>query len=90
MTLYLTLPPAIASQRSAFGVERYETIAIQTAVREQFGLVAREVKDRHGERRWVEVGAGGSIEEVEERIWALVEGLVGGVEGKKIGDLWVR
>ncbi|WWD17958.1 thymidylate kinase [Kwoniella shandongensis] len=90
ITLYLTLPPAVASQRSAFGVERYETVAIQTAVREQFGLVANEVKKRHGDGKWVEVSAEGSIEEVEERIWGLLEGMIsGGVDGR-IGELWVQ
>ncbi|KAK8865858.1 thymidylate kinase [Kwoniella newhampshirensis] len=90
ITLYLTLPPSVASQRSAFGVERYETVAIQTAVREQFGLVANEVKKRHGDGRWVEVSAEGSIEEVESRIWGLVDSVVnGGVDGT-VGELWVE
>ncbi|WVQ85459.1 thymidylate kinase [Cryptococcus sp. DSM 104549] len=89
ITLYLTLPPDVASKRSAFGVERYETVAIQTAVREQFGLVAGEVKKRHGDARWVEVSADGTIEEVESRIWGLVGGTIEQPK-ESLGELWVQ
>ncbi|WVQ97191.1 thymidylate kinase [Kwoniella sp. CBS 9459] len=91
ITLYLTLSRTIASQRSAFGEERYETDQMQRSTREQFALVAREVVKRHGEDKWREVDAGGSIEEVGDRIWAAVQPLLSG-EGtsKEVGDLWVQ
>ncbi|WVR05820.1 thymidylate kinase [Kwoniella sp. DSM 27419] len=88
LTLYLTLPPIEASNRSAFGMERYETVSMQTATREQFGLVAQEVSRRHGDGRWMEVDARGTIEEVGDRIWALLEPVISGVGGQ-VGDLWV-
>ncbi|ODO07545.1 thymidylate kinase [Cryptococcus wingfieldii CBS 7118] len=88
LTLYLTLPPASAAQRSAFGTERYETVEIQQAVREQFKLVQEQVVQRHGEERWVEVNAEGTIEEVGEKIGVLVAGVAAGREGD-VGQLWV-
>ncbi|WVF70842.1 thymidylate kinase [Kwoniella sp. CBS 6097] len=92
VTLYLTLSPTIASKRSAFGEERYETDQMQRSTREQFALVGQEVVKRHGEDRWKETDAGGSIEEVGDRIWGVVEPLVidgRGLQGEKVGDLWV-
>ncbi|RSH94127.1 Thymidylate kinase [Saitozyma podzolica] len=74
LTLYLTVPPEVASTRGAYGVERYENLDMQTRTREQFAAVAREVQARHGEDRWVQVSAVGTIDEVEARIWELVDG----------------
>ncbi|OCF42456.1 thymidylate kinase [Kwoniella heveanensis CBS 569] len=93
ITLYLTLSPIIASQRAAFGEERYETDQMQRSTRQQFALVAQEVVKRHGENRWREVDANGSIEEVGDRIWGLLaplleEGQGGGLK-REVGELWV-
>ncbi|WVW82215.1 thymidylate kinase [Kwoniella bestiolae CBS 10118] len=88
LTLYMSLPQEEASQRSQFGEERYETMTMQQATREQFGLVAQEVKRIHGEYRWTEVDARGTIEEVEERIRGLIGDLIEGVDGE-ISQLWV-
>ncbi|WWC58545.1 thymidylate kinase [Kwoniella dejecticola CBS 10117] len=88
LTLYMTLPQQEASSRSQFGEERYETESMQSATRQQFGLVAQEVKNRHGEQRWVEVDARGTIDEVEDRIRKIVGDLTSdGVEGE-VGKLW--
>jgi dTMP kinase len=74
LTILLTIPPASASKRADFGTERYETVDIQTRVREQFLAVGENVQ-RHGGRsgRWEEVSGEGSIDEVGERIWKVVE-----------------
>ncbi|OCF33236.1 thymidylate kinase [Kwoniella heveanensis BCC8398] len=93
ITLYLTLSPIIASQRAAFGEERYETDQMQRSTRQQFALVAQEVVKRHGENRWREVDANGGIEEVGDRIWGLLaplleEGQGGGLK-REVGELWV-
>ncbi len=74
LTILLSIPPAAASTRSDFGVERYETVDIQTRVREQFKLVGKEVEKRGGTSgRWEEVSGEGTIEEVAERIRLVVE-----------------
>ncbi|WRT64072.1 thymidylate kinase [Kwoniella shivajii] len=88
LTLYLTLPQEVASQRSQFGEERYETISMQQATREQFALVAQQVTSRHGESKWTQVDASGTIEQVADRIWGLVGEIADGIEGD-IGRLWV-
>ena len=73
MTLYLTVPPEIASARAAYGTERYETIEIQTRVRKQFSQVGDVVRTRHGDDKWVEIVASSTIEEVGDSIWTVVE-----------------
>ncbi|WWC66436.1 thymidylate kinase [Kwoniella pini CBS 10737] len=89
LTLYMTLSQEEASSRSQFGEERYETVSMQSATRQQFTLVAQEVKNRHGKERWVEVDARGTIEEVETRIEGIIANLTSqGVQGE-IGKLWI-
>ncbi|WVN90289.1 thymidylate kinase [Cryptococcus depauperatus CBS 7841] len=89
VTLYLTLSSEAASKRPVFGSERYETIAIQQAVREQFKLVADQVVHRHGPERWINISADGSIEQVWKRIWSVVSKTVDEPEGH-IQELWSR
>jgi dTMP kinase len=86
-TLYLTLPPDVASARAAYGVERYETVAMQERVKSQFTAVAGEVKKRHGEHSWTEISASGTIEEVEGLVHAKLEPLLS-ADPKPIGRLW--
>ncbi|WWC86178.1 thymidylate kinase [Kwoniella dendrophila CBS 6074] len=88
LTLYLTLPQEEASGRSQFGEERYETVSMQQATRKQFALVAQEVIKIHGEDRWIEIDARGTIEELEDRIKGLIGNVTEGVNGD-IGRLWV-
>lgn len=88
LTLYLTLPPDQASIRSDYGQERYESLSIQSKVREQFKLVADRVKrDEVVNGRWLEVDAGGTREVVAGRIWEVVEKVLEG-ERKEVGRLW--
>ncbi|KGB77659.1 thymidylate kinase [Cryptococcus deuterogattii 99/473] len=86
-TLYLTLPPETAARRSAYGEERYESVSIQQAVRQQFKLVANEIKKRHGAGKWIEINADGTITDVEERVWSQISDVVEHANGS-IGDLW--
>ena len=76
LTIYLTVPPDVASSRSAYGSERYETVDIQTRVREQFELVAQHLAAKHDAKLWHSIVATGSIEEVKDEIWGLVEPLL--------------
>lgn len=85
ITVYLTLRPEVAAQRGAYGDERYEKLEVQAKVREQFGLVAAEVQKRHGEV-WAEVSAEGTVEEVGEEIWKVVQPRL---EVGELGRLWV-
>jgi len=85
--LYLTLPPDVASARAAYGVERYETVAIQERVKSQFKAVAGEVKKRHGEDSWTEISASGTIEEVECLIHSKLEPILS-ADPKPVGRLW--
>jgi dTMP kinase len=87
-TLYLTLPPDIASARAAFGVERYETVAIQGRVKQQFNAVADEVVKRHGEDRWTEISASGTIEEVESLIHTKLKAVLSS-EPRELKRLWL-
>lgn len=86
-TLYLTLPPETAARRSAYGEERYESVSIQQAVRQQFKLVANEIKKRHGADKWIEIDADGTITDVKERVWSQISDVVEHANGS-IGDLW--
>jgi dTMP kinase len=86
-TLYLTLPPDVASARAAYGVERDETLAMQERVKGQFTAVAGEVKKRHGEDSWTEISASGTIEEVEGLIHSKLEPILS-ADPKPVGRLW--
>jgi dTMP kinase len=85
--LYLTLPPEVASARAAYGVERYENVAMQERVKNQFLAVASEVKKRHGEDGWTEISAEGTIEEVEALVHARLGPILSSDPGA-IGRLW--
>jgi dTMP kinase len=89
LTLYLTVPPEVASTRGAYGVERYENLDMQTRTREQFAAVAKEVQARHGDDKWVQVSAVGTIDEVEARVWELVNAALSRVDESQVGELWL-
>lgn len=62
---------------------------MQERTREQFALVAEQVHRRHP-GTWKEIDASGTIEQVEERIRAEVDGLVPGDEKDgQLGRLWM-
>lgn len=65
---------------------RYELEAFQTLVRQKFDLVGQELNATHGAGNWVEIDAGGTTDEVRERIWLAV----GGVGAGRSGRLWER
>lgn len=76
---------------------------MQTRVREQFGLVRERVErgnestntnaedaggKKSGNGEWVEVDASGTREEVQARIWGLIEPVLEREKGE-VGRLWV-
>ncbi|RXK39299.1 thymidylate kinase [Tremella mesenterica] len=86
-TVYLTLSPEVAASRGAYGEERYETLEMQKRVREQFTLVAEETRRRHGDDRWAEINADGTVEEVEALIWENIQPVI--MEPLQcLGKLW--
>jgi dTMP kinase len=86
VTLFLTLPPEVASQRAAYGTERYEKVEIQQRVREQFGRVGARMQEVHGGDAWRDIDASGSIEQIGAHIWEVVQS-IGASDGKK--RLWM-
>ncbi|KAG7570910.1 hypothetical protein FFLO_01108 [Filobasidium floriforme] len=102
LTLYLTLPTSETSNRQDFGEERYESVSMQTRVREQFGLVRERVErgnestntnvdaggKKSGNGEWVEVDASGTREKVQARIWRVINPVLEREKGE-VGRLWV-
>lgn len=88
LTLYLTIPPEVASARSDFGTERYETTTMQQKVKEQFVLVHEQVVKRHGHDKWVEISAVGTIEEVEGMVHSELEKVLASAP-EPVKHLWV-
>lgn len=79
ITLFLTVSPEVASQRGAYGEERYEKIAFQKRVAELFHEVAQ--------RNCITVDASGSQEEVARAINQCVETVQIGEELEKFNGL---
>lgn len=82
--MFLNVSPEAAAKRGGFGEERYETSSVQTAVREMFVQIGRDV----GDARWAVVDASRGMDEVEADIRKRTEALLGAVEGD-VGQLWV-
>lgn len=82
LVLFLDLSPAAAAARGGFGLERYETSAIQLAVREVFAKIGHDVG-----KRWVVVDAGQGMEEVTEEVWDKVQSTLAGLDSS-VGKLW--
>ena len=71
LILFMDLPPAAAAARAGFGGERYETPALQAAVRARFAALRDEVAAT-APGVWHDVDAAGTVEEVAARIAPLV------------------
>lgn len=54
------LTPEAAAKRGGYGEERYETLAMQTKVRESFAKIEKEMEGS----RWITIDAGRGIDEV--------------------------
>lgn len=89
LTLFLTLPPEVASARAAYGTERYETMEIQRKVREEFKRVKDKVIEIHGEV-WEDIDARGSVEEVGRLIWSAIQRKTHTERPDGIGRLWEK
>lgn len=87
--VFLDLDEEAARKRGGFGEERYETAEMQRRVRGLFwGLKKGEVDGvsfAEEAEDLIVVDAGGSVEEVSEKIWEVVRRRVEAVEGGESG-----
>ncbi|KAI7960266.1 hypothetical protein MJO29_005334 [Puccinia striiformis f. sp. tritici] len=90
LVIFLTLGEQSLDNREGFGRERYENTELQDEVKRQFVQVVRpHFEETHGRNRWIEVDATGTIEEVEKRIWDVVDNHLRNFVPESIGKLWV-
>ena len=80
LVCFLDVSEEVAQQRADFGGERYELTEFQRKVRENY--------DKLRDDTWVTVSADGSMEEVGENLYQVVEQEVAR-EKTQLGQLWV-
>ncbi|KAH9821309.1 thymidylate kinase-domain-containing protein [Melampsora americana] len=91
LVIFLTMPMEAMITRGGFGQERYEKEDLQAEVKRQFKQVVEPAFTRlHGQGRWVEIDASGSIEEVTSRISKTVDCLLGSKLDPVVGNLWAE
>ena len=81
LVCFLDVSEEVAQQRADFGGERYELTEFQRRVRENY--------DKLRDHTWVTVSADGSLEEVGESLYQVVEQEVVR-EKTQLGQLWVE
>ncbi|KAK1082343.1 Thymidylate kinase, partial [Friedmanniomyces endolithicus] len=72
--VFLDVDTEVAKRRGGFGEERYENAEMQGRVRELFAEL--QARGRHEGDDIVVVDAGMEVEEVQNRIWRVVDGVV--------------
>ncbi|KAF7940207.1 uncharacterized protein EAE98_000334 [Botrytis deweyae] len=89
--IFLDLEPEEAEKRGGYGDEKYETREMQRRVRNGFlTLQDSELPGFEHERRIMKaIDAGNGLDEVAEKIWDAVKGLVEQIEKGKVGELGV-
>ncbi|KAF7927878.1 hypothetical protein BELL_0177g00190 [Botrytis elliptica] len=89
--IFLDLEPEEAEKRGGYGDEKYETREMQRRVRNGFlTLQDSELPGFEHERRIMKaIDAGTGLDEVAEKIWDAVKGLVEQIEKGKVGELGV-
>lgn len=91
LVIFLNLPQDSIQHRLGFGEERYEKLEVQVKVQHQFQNVIQPIFKRlHPTKIWIEIDASGSIEEVSDRIWEVVEPLLRSEDDDQIGKLWIE
>ena len=81
LVCFLDVSEEVAQQRADFGGERYELTEFQRKVRENYEKLRDDT--------WVTVSADGSLEEVGENLYQVVEQEVAR-EKRELGQLWVE
>ncbi|KAF7959869.1 hypothetical protein EAE96_001473 [Botrytis aclada] len=89
--IFLDLEPEEAEKRGGYGDEKYETREMQRRVRNGFlALQDSALPGFEHERRIMKaIDAGDGLDEVAEKIWDAVEGLVAQIEKGEVGELGV-
>ena len=81
LVCFLDVSEEVAQQRADFGGERYELTEFQRKVRQNYEKLRDDT--------WVTVSADGSLEEVGENLYQVVEQEVAR-EKTELGQLWVE
>uniref|UniRef100_UPI00398F63E8 thymidylate kinase-like n=1 Tax=Pristiophorus japonicus TaxID=55135 RepID=UPI00398F63E8 len=81
--LFLHLTPAAAMKRGDFGNERYENLAFQELVLEQFGELMKDES-----LNWKVLDASQSIEDLHQEIISRVQKTIEKAGEEPIGELW--
>jgi len=89
LVLFLDASPGVARSRGGYGEERYEKEEMQRRVRDVFKRIEKEAKQSKGVRGmdWVTIDADGTLADVEQTIWEVVEPLSKGLS-RPVGKLW--
>ncbi|TGO20687.1 hypothetical protein BPAE_0274g00070 [Botrytis paeoniae] len=89
--IFLDLEPEEAEKRGGYGDEKYETREMQKRVRNGFLTLQDSALPgfEHERRIMTAIDAGDGLDEVAEKIWDAVKGLVGQIEKGKVGELGV-
>ena len=81
LVCFLDVSEEVAHQRADFGGERYEVTDFQRRVRDNY--------ERLRDDTWVTVSADGSLEEVGEKVYQVVDTAIL-KEKTELGKLWVE
>lgn len=81
LVVFLDLEPEEAARRGGWGEEKYEKEEMQKKVRELFRQLADD-EQAADDKELELVNAGGSVEEVSEKIWDLVRTRVDEIKGE--------
>ncbi|TGO59750.1 hypothetical protein BCON_0041g00150 [Botryotinia convoluta] len=89
--IFLDLEPEEAEKRGGYGDEKYETREMQRRVRNGFLTLQDSALPgfEHERRIMKAIDAGDGLDEVAEKIWDAVKGLVEQIEKGKVGELGV-
>ncbi|EUC59728.1 thymidylate kinase [Rhizoctonia solani AG-3 Rhs1AP] len=82
---FLEVSPEIAKQRGGYGQERYENEKMQTAVRQTFQRIGKDVQER-----WEVVDANRTQEQVEEDLWSRIGPLISGQLEDNLKTMWAN
>ena len=80
IVFYLKLPPEAAQERAVYGNERYERVAFQKKVEDQFELLKGP--------EWCELDASKDIETLHAEIGAITDSMIKEKKSTPIGQLW--
>ncbi|CAE6505828.1 unnamed protein product, partial [Rhizoctonia solani] len=80
---FLEVSPEVAKHRGGYGQERYENEEMQTAVRQTFQRIGKDVREK-----WHIVDANRTQEEIEEDLWAKIGPLISDQLEGNLGTMW--